>query len=289
MLYRLVKSSGRCSLLLLVFVMMLSFVTSCIGNRHTPDVEELAMQDSIDSDADTLLLFEEKEEPSVRVDELFDDFFFTFASNPRFQCQRIKFPLVCHDIDADMEITREDWQQFSRFTSQASFSVIYERDEDMEVQKDTTLTQVSVEWVYLKDGYVESYNFSRLQGKWMLVDITKSSIDNIPNGRFLQFYSTFVSDSIDNEPYVKTPLKMHFTYSTPEEAEPEAMMSLSEWNEMKKDLPFDEDFIVTINYGQPCISQNRKNLLLEGAGNDLLMTFKFMREGDRWILFEIEN
>lgn len=270
--------------------LILCLMASCLGNRHTPDTEELAMQDSIDSEADTLVLFEETPEPSVRVDELFDDFFFTFAADPNFQNRRIKFPVVCHDVEADMEISREDWHQFNRFTQQESFAVIYERDDDMYVQKDTTLTQVSVEWVYLKDGYVESYNFNRLQGKWMLTDITKSAIDNIPNGNFLKFYGEFAADSIDNQ-FVRMPLKMHFSYTDSEDSEDDAdkMLSPDEWKQMKSELPFNEDFIVSINYGQPCISQNRKNLLLEGVGNDLLMTFKFMKEGEKWMLFEIEN
>lgn len=268
--------------------LLLCMMASCLGNRHTPDTEELAMQDSIDSESDTLQLFEETPEPSVRVDELFDDFFFTFASDPNFQNKRIKFPLVCHDVEADMEISREDWHQFSRFTQQEAYAVIYEREDDMDVQKDTTLNSVSVEWVYLKDGYVESYNFNRLQGKWMLTDITKNAIEHIPNGRFLKSYSQFVADSI-GEQQLRLPLRMHFTYTDSGESEPDAMLSFDEWKEMKSELPFNEEFIACINYGQPCISQNRKNLLLEGAGNDLLMTFKFTKEGDRWVLFEIEN
>ena len=263
---------------------------SCLGSgRKIADVEELHAQDSIDSASDTLHLIVEDPEPPQAVDELFDDFFFTFVSKPSFQLSRISFPLQCNKQEGQEEISREEWQQFSRFSTQDFFSVIYDADEDIRVQKDTSINCVSVEWIYLQDDYVEAYTFRRFQSKWIMKDINVSHISDLPNGDFLKFYAHFVSDSTAQVEAIKVPLKLTLTDDADEDYQHDTLLNLSDWMEMRPELPIPTQALVNIDYGQPNESNWHKNLLMEGVGNGLLIKFRFRKEYGEWKLFGIEN
>lgn len=275
------------------FLLLLSVLFSCTGgNKQVVDVEELHIQDSIDSAQDTLHLMPEEPEPPKAVDELFDDFFFTFAINPTFQLRRINFPLPCEDGDEKKEITRDDWQQFNRFNSQEFFSVIFDRDADMALQKDTAINRVNVEWIYLQDDYVETYTFRRFKSKWILMAVRMSEICDLPNGNFLKFYARFVNDSAFQSESIHEPLKFTTTDAIDEDeadAETDTLLNISDWFAMKEELPIPQDALVSIDYGQPSQNHSHKILLMEGMGNGLYVTFKFRKEEGNWRLSAIEN
>ena len=263
---------------------------SCRGNRPVQDVEELYIQDSIDSSEDTLHLIVEEPEPPQAVDELFDDFFFTFVINPNFQTHRINFPLQCNEGDVQREINEEDWAQFNRFSSQDFFSVIYENEDDIDVQKDTAVNRVAVEWIYLQDDYVETYTFRRFKSKWFLMSINISKIDNVPNGAFLKFYADFISDSTFQVASIRQPLRYTLTESDEEADEASnSQLTLSDWLSMRDELPIPHESLVNIDYGQPSHSTTHKTLFMEGVSNGLSMKFKFKKEDGDWKLTEIEN
>lgn len=272
--------------------MMMSalFLAGCWGTKDSgsffDDEEEEA--DSLESSfsGDTLHLFEEEEIP-VSVDELFDDFFFSFADDPHFQSQRINFPLACKDGDETISLSKQEWKEYNRFNTQDFYSVIYEREEDLELQKDTTIQEVGVEWIYLQENYVEKFNFRRMNGKWTLVDIVKESEESTPNGDFLKFYAGFIADSISQRESISQPLKLILTATDGEDEQVE-QLTIDQWYDLKKDLPFPKDALVNIDYGQSSISQNRKTLLMEGVSNGLQMKFKFDKRNGEWKLIEIE-
>ena len=256
------------------------------------DVEELHIQDSIDSAQDTLHLVQEEPEPPKAVDELFDDFFFTFAINPTFQLRRINFPLPCTEGEARKEITRDDWQQYNRFSSQEYFSFIYERDADTDIQKDTAVNRVNVEWIYLQDDYVETYTFRRFKSKWILMSVSVSDVDALSNGSFLKFYSRFVSDSAFQAESIHQPLRYVTTDAADEEedaAESDTLLDVSGWMAMRGELPIPQEALVNIDYGQPSQGHTHKTLLMEGMGNGLFIKFQFRREDGDWMLTAIEN
>jgi len=276
------------SVLTFLFLLLLA---SC---KDTPNAsgevredDEEGKVDSLEFAGDSLHLFEEEEIP-VTVDELFDDFFFSFAVDSKFQDQRIKFPVACNDGDAEMKISRQDWTHFNRFKTQEIYSVIYEREQDLELQKDTALNDVSVEWMYLDEDYVEKFNFGRVEGKWCLKNIQKDNFSNSPNGDFLKFYAAFVADSAYQRNALTAPLRLIIPSEDADEGSQTQELSADEWFEMKKDLPFNKESLVTIDYGQTSISQNRKTLLMEGVGNGLFIKFKFDKSGGEWKLMEVE-
>ena len=255
------------------------------------DEENEVEEDSIEAFVgDTLHLFEEVEPPAA-VDELFDDFLYNFIDDARFQSQRIVYPLPCKTVGADgseEKLTKEDWQRYDHFENQEGLAVIYEREQDYELAKDTSMQHVGVEWIPLTRQDVENFHFNRVNGQWKLTDIVKRQRDDMPNGDFLDFYARFVADSTFQRESLSEPVKVILTSEDGEEEPEVEQVNADEWFEMRESLPLPSDVLVNVNYGQASISQNKKILLLQGLSNGMQMKFKFNKEGDNWFLHEIE-
>lgn len=271
-----------------VLLTLLFLLTSCGHSKKEAQLAEEAELDSIlNEQPDTLVLFEE-EVTSEAVDELFDDFFFNFAEDERFQNQRIRFPLHFRDDNAEIELSKDEWHKYNRFGQQEFYSVIYERDADLALQKDTSVHEVSVQWIYLQDGYVECYNFKRIpKGKWVLFNIEKQDVASTPNGDFVNFYSEFVADSAYQRSCICEPLVYHMG-DNGEGEDVDSEISADEWFEMKSDMPFPKDVLVNINYGQVSTESSLKNVLMEGVSNGLFMNFKFEKHDGSWKLTKID-
>lgn len=274
----------------LVIAVALGCLLSCKDSKMTNafDNEDEMEEDSIEAFVgDTLHLFEE-EEPPAAVDELFDDFFYNFIDDARFQGQRIAYPLPCTEGDESEKLTKQDWAQYDHFKNQEVLSVLYEREQDYALSKDTSMQHVGVEWIQLKDDDVERFQFNRVGGKWMLTEIDKKKRGNMPNGDFLNFYAKFMADTVFQGKSLAEPLKVILTSDDGEEEPQEEFLTVEEWFEMRHSLPLPTEEIVNVDYGQACISQNKKTLLLQGISNGMQMKFKFNKDGDDWKLMEIE-
>ena len=274
----------------LVIAVALGCLLSCKDSKMTNafDNEDEMEEDSIEAFVgDTLHLFEE-EEPPAAVDELFDDFFYNFIDDARFQGQRIAYPLPCKEGDESEKLTKQDWAQYDHFKNQEVLSVLYESEQDYTLSKDTSMQHVGVEWIQLKDDDVERFQFNRVGGKWMLTEIDKKKRGNMPNGDFLNFYAKFMADTVFQGKSLAEPLKVILTSDDGEEEPQEEFLTVEEWFEMRHSLPLPTEEIVNVDYGQACTSQNKKTLLLQGISNGMQMKFKFNKDGDDWKLMEIE-
>lgn len=49
-------------------------------------------------------------------------------------------------------IEKEQWKHDPLFSRQDAYTVLFDKAEDMEMEKDTGLTSVKIEWIYLKKG-----------------------------------------------------------------------------------------------------------------------------------------
>ena len=274
---------------IIVLFSSLLFLVSCGQSKKEAQLAEEAELDSLMNEpVDTIQLFDEKI-LSKAVDELFDDFFFTFATDSRFQNQRIRFPLRFEDDEAEITLTKDDWHRYNRFGQQEFYSVIYEREVDLALQKDTAIHEVSVQWIYLQDGYVEKFNFKRIpEGQWVLFNIEKQDIADSPNGEFVNFYSKFIADSTYQRSCLATPISLQTTQYDDVEEEHTSSISADEWFEMKSDMPFPKDVLVNINYGQVSTESSLKNVLMEGVSNGLFMNFKFEKHDGSWKLTKID-
>lgn len=277
----------------LVGLAVVSVLVACkdgkMANVYDADGEEA--DDTVEAYVgDTLHLFDEPSAPPVTVDVLFDDFLFGFVDDAHFQRQRIKFPLLCRDEEEEEYIGAEDWSRFNHFGEQDFYSVIYEREQDIELQKDTTLQSVDIEWISLQEDYVERFDFNRIGGKWQLTEIQKERRESTPNNDFLDFYIRFVSDSIFQREALAEPVRLLLTPEEDEEEEGvrEESLSVDEWFGMKDDLPLPTEELMNIDYGQASGSQNRKTLMMCGFSNGLQMKFRFNKDSDGWKLIEIE-
>jgi hypothetical protein len=275
---------------LVIAVAMGSLLFSCQDKKMTNAFQQDGDEDEDSLEAfvgDTLHLFDE-EEPPAAVDELFDDFFYNFIDDSRFQGQRIAFPLSCKEGGDEEKLTKQEWSQYDHFKNQELLSVIYEREQDYELSKDTSMQSVAVEWIGLRDDAVQNYRFNRLEGKWMLTEIDKRRRSEMPTGEFLDFYARFVNDSVFQRSALADPVKVILTSEYGEEEPEEEHVNPDEWFEMSESMPLPKDALVNVNYGQASISQNKKILLIQGLGNGMQMKFKFNKQGDDWKLMEIE-
>ena len=258
------------------------------GEEITDSVEKVEEEDE-------LQLFEETPLPKA-ADELFDDFFFNFVSNPKFQISRVVFPLKVAGGELDNTLTAAEWNQEDVFTSQEFYTTIYERDDELELKKDTSVNTVNVEWIHLNERKIDKYKFSRVDGKWMLTSLEKLSMDETPNGSFLDFYCRFSSDSVFQRENIANPLPFNipldeesgdidgdvYAEGGVEELSPD------EWFELAKEMPLPKNVLVNIEYGQAYFSENVKHLLVQGVSNGLFVKYTFKKFGE-WQLVEIEN
>lgn len=231
-----------------------------------------AEKDSIAVDSlglEELDLFKETVIPKA-ADEVFDDFLFSYISNTTFATQRTSSgveALTMNDEDASV--------------------MIYEREEDLVLQKDTSLQQVTMERIEWDHDIIHNYQFGKKLGQWFLNAQEDNDISDNPNASFLVFLKDFLLDSLYRHESIQLPLFYKF-YSEEDEGMVETELSYEEWDELYNDLPRLDDYMYNIDYGQSLISTNRKSLLLKGLSNGLSMKFHFGFSDGRWQLIELE-
>lgn len=253
------------------------------------DVDELHRQDSLESAMDTLRLVDEEVEPPVAVDGLFDDFFFTFVTNPSFQMQRIHFPLPVTDGDSTKITTSDDWEKYNKFIYQEEFSVIIEDDDDVLVKNDTSVHRVAVEVINLHDAVANVYVFLKDESVWKLSNIERRELEGLHNGEFMSFFVHFMTDSTFQQKSIDEPLRIVTAKDTEEDEMVETKHEAKEWAELRHEFPLPKKELVNIDYGQPSNNRRHKQLLVQSMTDDLFMKFKFHKYHSDWKLIEIEN
>lgn len=272
---------------LLAVILGCILFSACMGRKEEAEKEEGYVEtDSAVRPADTLQLVEDAPVP-VTADELFNDFFYTFVTDPRFQESRVCFPLRSSGSRSHA-VGRSEWGEKSPFGQAEYFSMIYDRDRDMSLQKDTTLRRVSVEWIYLNSGHAVSYNFRKQEGRWMLADYDEAPLSHSPHGGFMEFYARFSSDTLFQAESIRFPLRL-VTRSEGDEEGGEMELTPDDWDRFREEMPLPAGVMTNINYGQPALSENRKILLVEGLSNSLFVKYKFDHTDGRWTLYEVEN
>lgn len=128
------------------------------------------------SDDDVSLPPTEETDKPLEADELFDDFIFNYASDPVLQRQRTTFPLP---YDKDGQLTHIDkgaWKHDRLFTEESVYTLLFDREQDMDIVGDTSLTSVQVEWLFLHEARMRKYYFQRTRGMWMLDSIAQQRL-----------------------------------------------------------------------------------------------------------------
>ncbi len=205
--------------------------------------------DSIRYQADSIPEDKLPEEPQpIQADESFDDFIYNFASDEVLQRQRVKFPLPYYNGEKKMEIDEHHWMHDNLFTKQHYYTLLFDKEEDMDLVGDTSLTSVQVEWIFVKTRMMKRYYFERIKGAWILEAINQRPIEPNDNENFVEFFGRFATDSLFQSQRVNDPLA--FVTSDPDDdfSILETSLDLNQWFAFKPELPSER--LSNINYGQ---------------------------------------
>lgn len=150
---------------LIIGCCLLMLMVSCGGGKKKADpFSALTEQiDSIkvhpDSIQDSTVVVEEQ--VPAAADESFADFFYNFASDEAFQRTRVVFPFSLYKGKQVTRIQKEDWKFDPLFSREPAYTVLFDKEEDMEIEKDTSLHSVQVDWIFLTDRRIKRYYFQR--------------------------------------------------------------------------------------------------------------------------------
>lgn len=276
-------------------LLLFAFFFSCGGKKATMDPFDSITQ-LVDSAArqgvgkDTLLPVhtQEKLKP-LEADELFDDFIFNFASDKILQEQRTEFPLPYNQSGVHKTITKETWEHVDLFPGQNYYTILFDREEDMELVGDTSLHAVQVEWIFLHNRMVKKYSFQKKSGMWMLCSIDFSPVDqNEDENDFISFYSRFAADSVYQSRHICSPLKFITIDPDDEFSVLETTLDINQWYAFRPVMPADS--LSNFCYGQKNeATSNSKILKVSGIGNGYSNIFYFRKRQGSWELYKYED
>lgn len=273
---------------LIAIVASVLLMFSCTGGKtqgaEEPQTDSVA--DTVDAaPIDTLeLLIGETPTPKA-MDELFDDFVFNFAANKKLQMDRVVFPLTVRKGDKTESIDKKKWEMERFFMRQGYYTLFFDNENQMQLMKDTSITQATVEKIMLKKDVVKDYVFNRIRGAWMLREIRETSISENMNASFLEFYQQFVSDKVFQ---VKS-LNSMVTFIGPDPDDDfnmtEGIITPDTWEAFAPELP--SKLLYNIIYGQPEPVGNEKIFIMRGIANGLEMELRFKKVNNRWLLMKM--
>ena len=226
----------------------------------------------------------------LEADELFDDFIFNYALDRTLQMQRTVFPLP-YDCNGELKrIEKDAWQHDNLFAEQNFYTLMFDRERDMDVVGDTALTSVQVEWLYLQQREVQRYYFQRKRGMWMLDSISRHKIPEEENMRsgFISFYARFVTDSLYQRQHIHSPLMFVTLDPDDEFSILETTLDVDQWYAFRPIMPIDP--LSNICYGQPNNpNSSTKILKVNGIGNGYSNIFYFRKRHGEWELYKYED
>lgn len=288
----------------LIYVCLAAILVSCHegGKKRVSQAEETG---SVVEETDSLAgeyveeeefrLVEDEGVPAT-ADESFADFLYNFSCAEGFQKDRIVFPISYYKDEEVVRMTRDDWVHDSLFSNCDAYTVIFDRREDMEVEEDTSLTSVQIDWIYLKERKVKRYYFERITERWFLEAI---NIDSISAGKgdeedFYAFYERFSTDSIFQRERLNDPLK--FITADPEDDFEilETTLDPGQWFAFRP--PLLQGWLSNIHYGQvQSVDSQEKIVEIKGFGNGANNTLYFKLRQQKgaeqkvWKLMEYED
>lgn len=276
-----------------VFVVALAVMTMLIGTGCTDKKEAKSdtlavITDTIDTTSVDSLEEIIAETPMPKAaDELFDDFFFNFASNKQLQRNRIVFPLTVKTGEESHQVQRQEWKMEKFFRTQGYFTLIFDNTKQMKLVKDTSINKVTVEKIRLGNGTVEQFQFERKNGQWVLAEIDNISYANTGNASFLTFLDKFLSDESCQQQSIENPLPYYGPDPQGEEENKcvNTEIAASEWRDFLPELP--TEVLYNIDYGQTNASSNQKILMFKGIANGLETQLVFKKNGKDWRLVKL--
>lgn len=272
-----------------VLVSSLFFATGCFDKSLRSDDALADDSASVDTlSADSISQVVEETPMPVAADELFDDFFFNFASSRKVQGERVRFPLAVDNFGKQGTLEKSRWKRERFFMSQGYYTLIFNKYKQTQLVKDTTVSEAMVERIAISRGRVTRWHFARERGLWYLTSMRQMPLKQHPDAAFLMFYQRFVTDSVYQQEALCDPVI--FTGPDPDddfstmtgELMPEQWPMFAPW------LP--SGTIYNIIYGsEPYPKTNFRVFMLRGISNGMQMEMQFVRQKGQWRLKKINT
>ncbi|WP_024994050.1 DUF4348 domain-containing protein [Phocaeicola paurosaccharolyticus] len=280
---------------LVYVVFMLLLVSGCTGNKQKMgSSDELSKQtDSLDSAKDSIVDSTEIAEGDIippSADESFADFFYNFAIDKKLQKSRIVFPLAYYKENKKESIQEKQWKHDPMMSRLASYTVFYDEASQMEMEKDTSINSVKIEWRFLKNNKIKTYYFQRVKGVWKLeaIDLRNMAKTDDDKEDFYDFYKKFAADSLFQEERLASPLKFVTVDPDDEFQILETTLEQGQWFAFKPQLP--TNYLTNVIYGQSLSNKSNSRVMeLKGFGNGFNNTLYFERRNGKWKLTQFED
>lgn len=265
-------------------------IIACNSNQSQTDAEEVDSGVSADAvQPDTLTMEEVEEALPARADELFDDFLFNYSQDSLVQMRRTAFPLPYYRHGEKETIARAEWDKDPLFSNMEFYSVLYDRSSDMELEKDTALNRVQMEYLYLDKMQAKRYHFLRNEkGFWILYKIVEEPLTEERDPvDFLAFYEKFATDSVYQREHVSPQLNF-ITFDPDDEFKTvDFNITVDQWFAYRPKLPVHT--LTQVNYGQNAAGLEKKIVNFRGSSNGFNNTLVFERKNESWQLTSFED
>lgn len=276
---------------------ILILMASCNGKKTKINPFEALTQaiDSVKSQqdsvrTDTVAKEEIEEVIPATADESFADFVYNFASDREFQLSRVLFPLSVYNGKSVTRIERNDWKYDPMFSRLPVYTIIFDREDDIEVEKENKVKSVQVDWIYLRERRIKRYYFERKKDSWFLEAINMQNMRPAPQGTedFYQFYTHFVADSTFQHERLAQPL----AFVTPDPDDEfqilETVLDEGQWFAFRP--PLLKEVLTNVRYGQSDSPNSRTKILdVKGFGNGFNNVLCFERRDGLWKLVKFED
>lgn len=281
--------------ILIVLIVLFGCMCACGGGKNKSETIEavvvevdstITMEDSASDDE----WIDEEPELPERADESFDDFLYNFLVDSQLQITRIVFPLPYYTDDHKDSITNETWEYDQIFSGLESYAVLFDRQSDMELEKDTSQVSIKIDRRDMKSHRLKRYYFERIKGEWMLEAIDDAVIPSVDSESedFFSFYERFVNDSLFQTERVVDPLPFVTIDPDDEFHVLETTLEKGQWFAFQPTLS--KDVLAHIYYGQR-LSENSSTRIMEfkGVGNGFYNVLYFQRRNGLWKLIKFED
>ena len=281
--------------ILIVLIVLFGCMCACGGGKNKSEITEavvvevdstITMEDSASNDE----WIDEEPELPERADESFDDFLYNFLVDSQLQITRIVFPLPYYTDDHKDSITNETWEYDQIFSGLESYAVLFDRQSDMELEKDTSQVSIKIDRRDMKSHRLKRYYFERIKGEWMLEAIDDAVIPSVDSESedFFSFYERFVNDSLFQTERVVDPLPFVTIDPDDEFHVLETTLEKGQWFAFQPTLS--KDVLAHIYYGQR-LSENSSTRIMEfkGVGNGFYNVLYFQRRNGLWKLIKFED
>jgi len=182
---------------------------------------------------------------------------------------------------------KNEWKMERFFMRQDFYTVLFDDENQMELVRDTSVSQAIVEKVYFNTGAVMQYKFRRVKGAWMLLEIETEPISSNHNASFLEFYHKFVTDSLFQAESLSSTVQ--FVGPDPDDdfARMEGILTPDTWPAFAPELP--DRMIYNIVYGKPSRQSEQKIFVMRGIANGLEVEMTFRCIEGNWKLTKLTN